>query len=145
MGFPQRRLIGIQRLGQPLWRLRLGVQIFECPGLGQPWRWWWLGRRRISWRWWGGRPSLGLEIEAKAARETRAVGGRMFDLVRNRASLALRFLVLVLGGATLLSVWACNKKEQLSAQNSPKTFASPDDAGKGLFEAAKSGNLWPRG
>jgi hypothetical protein len=65
----------------------------------------------------------------------------MFDFVRNRAALGLRFLLLVVGTATLLSIWACNNKEQASsAQASPKTFASPDDAGKGLFEAAKSGN-----
>jgi hypothetical protein len=64
----------------------------------------------------------------------------MFDLVRNRASLG-RFLVLVVGAATLLSIWGCNKNEQASpAQATAKTFASPDDAGKGLFEAAKSGN-----
>jgi len=65
----------------------------------------------------------------------------MFHLVGNRASLGLRFLLLVVGAATLLSIWACNKKEQPSpVQASPKTFASPDDAGKGLFEAVKSGN-----
>jgi hypothetical protein len=65
----------------------------------------------------------------------------MFDLFRNRASLGLRFPLLVVGAATLLSIWACNRKEQPShAQASPKTFASPDDAGKGLFEAVKSGD-----
>jgi hypothetical protein len=41
----------------------------------------------------------------------------------------------------LVSIWACNKKAQPSAaESSPKNFASPDDAGKGLFEAAKSGS-----
>ncbi|MGA3318099.1 MAG: DUF2950 domain-containing protein [Candidatus Korobacteraceae bacterium] len=64
----------------------------------------------------------------------------MFDLVRNRASLGLRFLRLMVAAAMLFSIWACNQKEQPPAQASPKTFASPDDAGKGLFEAAKSGN-----
>jgi hypothetical protein len=65
----------------------------------------------------------------------------MFDLVRNRANLGLRYLLLVVGAATLLSIWGCNKNEQASpAQASAKTFASPDEAGKGLFEAAKSGN-----
>jgi hypothetical protein len=63
----------------------------------------------------------------------------MFELVRNRASLG-RFLVVV-GAAMLLSIWSCNKKEQPSAaQATAKTFASPDEAGKSLFEAAKSGN-----
>jgi hypothetical protein len=65
----------------------------------------------------------------------------MFDLLENRASLRLRFLLLVVGTTTLLSFCGCSKKEQTTlAQASPKTFASPDDAGKGLFEAAKSGN-----
>ena len=65
----------------------------------------------------------------------------MFDLLRNRASLGLRFLLLVVSTVALVSIWACNKKGQPSAaQASPKTFASPDDAGKGLFEAAQSGN-----
>jgi hypothetical protein len=41
----------------------------------------------------------------------------------------------------MVSQWSCNKKEQPSAaQATAKTFASPDEAGKGLFEAAKSGN-----
>lgn len=65
----------------------------------------------------------------------------MFDLVRNRASLMSRFLRPMVAAAMLLSIGACNKKEQPTpAQASPKTFASPDDAGKALFEAAKSGN-----
>jgi hypothetical protein len=65
----------------------------------------------------------------------------MFELIRNRAKLGLRFLVLVVGGATLPSMESCNKQEQSSApQATAKTFASPADAGKGLFEAAKTGN-----
>jgi len=65
----------------------------------------------------------------------------MFDSVSSRASSGLRFLLLAVGAATLLTTWACNKDEQTStAQASPKSFASPDDAGKGLFEAAKSGD-----
>jgi hypothetical protein len=65
----------------------------------------------------------------------------MFDLVRNRGSLGLHFLQVSVGAAMLLSVWACNKTEQPApSQASPRTFASPDDAGKGLLEAAKSGN-----
>jgi Protein of unknown function (DUF2950) len=65
----------------------------------------------------------------------------MFDLLRNRASLGLRFLLPVVSTVALVSIWACNKKTQPSAtESSPQKFASPDDAGKGLFEAAKSGN-----
>jgi len=65
----------------------------------------------------------------------------MFDLLRNRASLGLRFLLPVVSTVALVSIWACNKKAPPStAQASPKTFASPDDAGKGLLEAAQSGN-----
>jgi hypothetical protein len=65
----------------------------------------------------------------------------MFNLVRNRANLRLRFLVLLVEGATLLSIGSCSRKERPSApQATARTFASPDDAGKGLFEAAKSGN-----
>ncbi len=65
----------------------------------------------------------------------------MFDLVRSRVSLVSRSLLLVVGAATLLLSSACNKKEQpAAAEASPRTFASPDEAGKGLFEAAKSGN-----
>jgi hypothetical protein len=65
----------------------------------------------------------------------------MFESVCNRASSGLHFLLLVAGAATLLSIWACSKKEQASsAQVSPKTFASPDDAAKSLYEAAKTGN-----
>jgi hypothetical protein len=65
----------------------------------------------------------------------------MFDLVRNRVSFLSRFLLLVVSAATVLSTSACNKQEQAaSGQASPRTFASPDDAGRGLFEAAKSGS-----
>jgi len=65
----------------------------------------------------------------------------MFDLLRNRASLGLRFLLPVVSTVALVSIWACNKKTQPSAaESSHKTFASPDDAGKGLLEAAQSGN-----
>lgn len=65
----------------------------------------------------------------------------MYELPRNRSSLGLNFLLLMVGVATLFSIWACGNKAQPSAaQASPKTFASPDDAGKALVEAAKSGN-----
>jgi hypothetical protein len=65
----------------------------------------------------------------------------MFDLLRNRASLRLRFLLAVVSTVALFSIWACGNNSQPSAtQAGPKNFASPDDAGKGLFDAAKSGN-----
>src|SRR5271154_5273009 len=65
----------------------------------------------------------------------------MFDLLRNRASLKLRFLPLMAGAVALFSVWGCGNKAQPSAAEAgPKTFASPDEAGKSLFDAAKSGN-----
>jgi hypothetical protein len=65
----------------------------------------------------------------------------MYELLRNRASFRLRALLLMVSAATLFSIWACGNNTQPSAaQSAPKNFASPDDAGKGLFEAAKSGN-----
>ena len=66
---------------------------------------------------------------------------KMFDTVRNRAGFASSFLTLTLGFGLLFSVTACNKKENPeSAQAAPKTFASPDEAGKALVDAAKSQN-----
>ncbi len=70
----------------------------------------------------------------------------MNELLRNRTSLRLRFLLLMAGAVALFSVWGCGNKAQPSAaqpsagQSGPKTFASPDEAGKSLFDAAKSGN-----
>jgi len=63
----------------------------------------------------------------------------MFYSVRNRAGFASSPLILTLGFGLLFSVTACNKKENPeSAQTAAKTFASPDDAGKALADAAKS-------
>jgi Protein of unknown function (DUF2950) len=68
----------------------------------------------------------------------------MYEILRNRASLRLRFLPLMVGAAALFSIWACGNKAQPSAaqatQAAPEKFASPDEAGKSLFDAAKSGN-----
>jgi len=65
----------------------------------------------------------------------------MFNLLRNRDILRSRFQLLVVITVALVSIWACNQNAQSPvAQASPKMFASPDDAGKGLFEAARSGN-----
>jgi hypothetical protein len=63
----------------------------------------------------------------------------MFSLVSNRTGFARSFLSLTLGFGLLLSVIACNKKEQSTpAQAAPKTFAKPEDAGNALADAAKS-------
>jgi hypothetical protein len=63
----------------------------------------------------------------------------MLDLVRKRASFVSFSLPLTMALLLLLSFTACNKKEQPeSTQTAPKTFASPDEAGKTLADAAKS-------
>jgi hypothetical protein len=70
----------------------------------------------------------------------------MYELLRNHESSRLGFLLLMMSAATLFSICACGNKAQPSAaepsaaQAAPKSFASPDDAGKGLFDAAKSGD-----
>jgi Protein of unknown function (DUF2950) len=65
----------------------------------------------------------------------------MYELLRDRASLSLRILPLMVGAVALFSIWACGNKAQPSAaQAAPEKFASPDEAGKSLFDAAKSGN-----
>jgi Protein of unknown function (DUF2950) len=64
----------------------------------------------------------------------------MFDLLKIRSHLASRFIIMTAGAVLLLSTSGCNKKEQPVAQASPQTFASPEDAGKALMEAAKSDN-----
>jgi hypothetical protein len=70
----------------------------------------------------------------------------MYELLRNRASLRLRSLLLMMSAVALFSTWGCGNKTQPSAaqssgaQAAPKNFASPDEAGKALFDAAKSGN-----
>ena len=70
----------------------------------------------------------------------------MNELLRNRANMRLRSLLLMVSAVALFSIWACGNKPQPSTaqpsagQAGPRNFASPDDAGKGLFEAAKSGD-----
>jgi Protein of unknown function (DUF2950) len=65
----------------------------------------------------------------------------MLDLIRNRARPLSSIVVAALAFALLLSLTACNKKENSeSTQAGPKTFASPDEAGKALADAAKSQN-----
>ena len=63
----------------------------------------------------------------------------MFYLIRNRTGFAPSFLSITLGCGLLLSLSACSKQVQPAAeQAAPKTFASPEEAGKALGDAAKS-------
>ncbi len=63
----------------------------------------------------------------------------MLDSMRTRAGFCSSSLLLALGFVFLLSFTACTKKEQPeSAQAAPKSFASPDEAGKALADAAQS-------
>ena len=65
----------------------------------------------------------------------------MLDLIRNRARVLSSVVVPALAFVLLLSLTACNKKENPeSTQAGSKTFASPDEAGKALADAAKSQN-----
>ena len=64
----------------------------------------------------------------------------MFDLFQIRSRFTMRFLFMTVAVVLLLSFSGCNKKEQPVAQASPQTFASPEDAGKALMEAARSDN-----
>ena len=65
----------------------------------------------------------------------------MLTVTRNHSSRAARVLVLTIGVFALLVISACTKKEQPApAPASPQAFASPEAAGKGLVEAAKSQN-----
>ncbi len=60
----------------------------------------------------------------------------MFDRVGNRANSAVRHLLLTASIAVLLPIAACNKPAPSEA--GPKSFASPDEAGKALADATKS-------
>jgi hypothetical protein len=69
----------------------------------------------------------------------------MYELLRNRANLRLRSLLLMMSAVALFSIWGCgsgngNNAQPTAAKAGPKNFASPDEAGKALFDAAKSGN-----
>jgi Protein of unknown function (DUF2950) len=65
----------------------------------------------------------------------------MSSLVSSRFGFASSLLSLGLGFGLLLSLTACKKQEQSApAEASPKTFASPQDAGNALADAAKSQN-----
>jgi hypothetical protein len=78
-------------------------------------------------------------MEARIVRIQSERRRKMFELLRNRPSFRLRPVLLTVSAATLFSIWACGNNAQPSAaQAAPKNFASPDDAGKALFDAAKS-------
>jgi hypothetical protein len=63
----------------------------------------------------------------------------MFDLVRHRTGFAWSLLALTLGFGLLASLTACNKEVQPApSQAVSETFASPEEAGKALGNAAKS-------
>jgi Protein of unknown function (DUF2950) len=65
----------------------------------------------------------------------------MFSLVRSRFGFASSFLSLSLGFGLLFSVTGCKQTGQSApAEAGPKTFASPQDAGNALAEAAKTQN-----
>jgi Protein of unknown function (DUF2950) len=72
---------------------------------------------------------------------------KMFHAVRNRATSGPKILLLSVCAATVFSLVACggsdsNKTESSSATApAAKTFASPEEAGKTLYDAAKTGNL----
>lgn len=66
----------------------------------------------------------------------------MIDFVRNHANSAGRRLLLTASVAVLLlPIAACNKKESAPALAGPQTFASPQDAGTALEDAAKSQDM----
>jgi hypothetical protein len=60
----------------------------------------------------------------------------MFDRVGNRENSAVRHLLFTASIAVLLPIAACNKPAPSEA--GPKSFASPDEAGKALADATKS-------
>ena len=74
----------------------------------------------------------------------------MFDLVGNRTNSAARSLLLMASAAMLFPITACNKQDPPPVQAGPKTFASPQDAGRALAmpRSPKSGSnsrhLWFR-
>jgi len=66
----------------------------------------------------------------------------MFDFAGNSTSTAVRHLSLTVSVALLLLPFtACSKKESVAVEAGPQTFASPQDAGKALADAAKSQDL----
>lgn len=61
----------------------------------------------------------------------------MLHSVRKQAKAPSRRLLFALGIGLLLPISACKKQESATAQAGPRTFASPQDAGGALANAAK--------
>jgi hypothetical protein len=64
----------------------------------------------------------------------------MFDIVAKSKYCAGWHVWMVVSLAILLPIAACNKQGAATAPAGPRTFASPEDAGKALADAAKSPN-----
>ena len=64
----------------------------------------------------------------------------MLTLVGNQVNFRAQRSLLI-GVATMLLLFAaCNKQQSASAPSAPKAFASPEEAGKALADAAKTQN-----
>jgi len=65
----------------------------------------------------------------------------MLQLVRDQKVLAAHFAMFVALLAPITALVACSKSENTATEKSlPRTFASPEDAGAALLEAARSGD-----
>ena len=64
----------------------------------------------------------------------------MFDFATRSKYSAGRHVWLMMSVAMLLPIAACNKQGSATAPAGPRTFASPEDAGTALADAAKSQN-----
>ncbi len=62
----------------------------------------------------------------------------MSYLLPNRTGLVSSFLILISGLCLSLFLTGCNRQAPAPVQAGPKTFASPQEAGKALADAAKS-------
>src|SRR6516165_7467212 len=62
------------------------------------------------------------------------------DFLGKRANCSVRTLLFAIGVAMLLPVTACNKQQSPSVSAEPQAFASPEEAGKALADAAKAQN-----
>lgn len=62
----------------------------------------------------------------------------MFDFDDDRVGCALRSLLVTISVVALLPMAACKKQESTAVLTGPRTFASPENAGKALASAVKS-------
>src|SRR5277367_2439392 len=99
----------------------MGLAFLQRSGLGQP-RWW----RALS----------VIELRSMDQWNQNLWRTEMFDLVGNRGKSAVRYLLLG-ASVVLLPLAACNKPAAPS-ETGPKTFATPEDAGKTLADATKA-------